>query len=199
MIFSTGLTRLFAYSTLSRQDTFMSKKPALTAKGLGADVWRSRVYSAEDQFSAILNRGGLIDFFGSRIQVDPQRRFGDIESVRAYVELVTQLISTQYVGIGSPRVRIRRGATKAHYEYATKTIALPVADQWALRESVILHEYAHHLNAFLSTSGVSPHGPEFTATMLILVKNVLGESAALLLRTGYQEAGVPIAILGDSR
>ena len=178
----------------------MPSKPVVSPNRQAADTWRSRVYSAEDQFSSLLDRGGVIDFFGSRIQVEPQRRFGEIESVRGYVDRVTHMIASdypQYRGIDPPRIRARKGATKAHYEYATKTIALPVADQWALRESVILHEYAHHLTSFEQSQGLAAHGPEFTAAMLALVDSILGESAALLLRTGYQEAGVPIAIRGE--
>jgi putative metallohydrolase (TIGR04338 family) len=175
----------------------MPNKPLLSPNGQATDTWRSRVYSAEDQFSSLLDRGGVIDFFGSRIQVEPQRRFGELESVRRYVERVTQIIASQYpkyCSVDPPRIRARKGVAKAHYEYTTKTIALPVADQWALRESVILHEYAHHLTSVEQSQGRASHGPEFTAAMLALVDSVLGESAALLLRTGYQEAGVPIAI-----
>ncbi|HAN71376.1 MAG TPA: TIGR04338 family metallohydrolase, partial [Actinobacteria bacterium] len=36
------------------------------------------VYAAEDQWSAVLDRGGVVDFFGSRIDVPMQRRFGDV-------------------------------------------------------------------------------------------------------------------------
>jgi putative metallohydrolase (TIGR04338 family) len=186
---------------MNRQDTYMPNKPVASPNRQAADRWRSRVYSAEDQFSAILNRGGVIDFFGSQIDVEPQRRFGDIDSVRVYVDHVTQMVTSQfpqYKSIDSPGVRIRKGVSKAHYEYETKTIALPVTDQWALRESVILHEYAHHLTSFRPSHGMAPHGPEFTAAMLTLVSIVLGESAALLLRTGYQEAGIPIAIPSES-
>lgn len=154
------------------------------------DVWRSQVYSAEDQFTSLLNRGGQVDFFGSTFDLSPQRRFGDLLSVQDYVNRVFELID----GIDPPTVRVRKGTTRAHYEFSAKIIALPVADQWALRESVILHECAHHITWMTHGIEIAQHGAQFTRVMLDLVNLVLGESAELLLRAGYQEAGVPISI-----
>lgn len=163
----------------------MSKSP---------DLWRSQVYSAEDQFSALLNRGGSVDFFGSILDVPTQRRFGDLDTVREYVNRVFDSVAVTHAGIEPPLIRQRKGSKSAHYDYSVKTIAIPIDDQWALRESVILHECAHHLTWFVHSEDVAPHGPEFTSLMLFLVELMLGEAAALLLRAGYQEAGVPINI-----
>ena len=157
------------------------------------DAWRSQVYSVEDQFTSLLNRGGQVDFFGSTFDLTPQRRFGDLDSVQDYVNRVFELIA----GINPPKVRARKGTTRAHYEFSTKIIALPVADQWALRESVILHECAHHITWMTHGTEIAPHGAQFTRVMLDIVHIVLGESAELLLRTGYQEAGVPIGVMKE--
>ncbi len=46
------------------------------------DVHRSAVYRAEDQWSATLDRGGVVDFFGSVIDVPEQLRFGALEAVQ---------------------------------------------------------------------------------------------------------------------
>lgn len=165
---------------------------------MAPDSWRSQVYSAEDQFTSLLNRGGSVDFFGSTLDLVPQRRFGDLDSVRLYVERACELVSEIYPGITPPQVRARKGTTRAHYEFTTQLIALPVTDQWALRESVILHECAHHVTPIVHGKLTAPHGPEFTQTMLHLVQCVMGESAALLLRVGYQEAGVPIRVAEES-
>ena len=43
---------------------------------MSRDTDRAAVYAAEDQWSAALNRGGVIDFFGSRLQLPVQTRFG---------------------------------------------------------------------------------------------------------------------------
>ena len=48
------------------------------------DVHRSVVYRAEDQWSATLDRGGVVDFFGSVIDVPEQLRFGALEAVQTW-------------------------------------------------------------------------------------------------------------------
>jgi len=152
------------------------------------------VYAAEDQWSAVLDRGGTVDFFGSRIDVPVQRRFGDLASVQAYVDTVLALdvVTTGYPKAGPVVVRERTGQGRAHYEPGTGTIAIPLRTLWAGREAVVLHEIAHHLAC---SAGVEPgarrwHGSEYRAAMCGLVAAVLGEEAALLLRAGYDSAGV---------
>ena len=91
-------------------------------------------------------------------------------------------------------MRERSGQRRAHYEPATATIAIPIRDLWAGREAVVLHELAHHLACSAgvpaSASGRRWHGAEFRAAMCDLVTEVLGAQAALLLRAGYDAAGV---------
>ena len=151
---------------------------------------RSSVYAAEDQWSAVLDRGGLVDFFGSRLDVPQQRRFGDLDSVRRYVDAVLTLPSVvERWAPESVAVRERAGQAKAHYEPSTATIAIPLKTMWAARESVLLHEIAHHLRG---SADEDWHGPRFRQTMCGLVSIVLGDPAALLLRAGYEEAGVRV-------
>ena len=66
---------------------------------------------------------------------------------------------------------------------------------WAGREAVILHELAHHLAC--STRPAPPtgarrqwHGQAFRQAMCGLVRAVLGVEAELMLRAGYEEAGL---------
>ncbi|HAN71377.1 MAG TPA: TIGR04338 family metallohydrolase, partial [Actinobacteria bacterium] len=72
-------------------------------------------------------------------------------------------------------------------------IELP-SELWAGRESVVLHEVAHHLACSRGIpserSSVRWHGAEFRAAMDVVVTAMLGEAAALLLRAGYDAAGV---------
>jgi putative metallohydrolase (TIGR04338 family) len=152
------------------------------------------VYAAEDQWSALLDRGGRVDFFGSQLDIPPQRRFGDIDSVRRYVEVVMGLpfITDDYPGAGSVTVRERSGQARAHYEPHSLTIAVPMRSRWAARESVVLHEIAHHLACSLSAPPDRRdwHGTRFRQAMCGLVQAVLGVEAALLLRAGYEESGL---------
>ena len=154
------------------------------------------VYAAEDQWSAVLDRGGVVDFFGSRLDVPVQRRFADLATVQAYADhlLAVPAVRAAYPAAGPVRVRERRGQGRAHYEPGSAVVAIPMRSLWAGREAVVLHELAHHLAC---SSGVPAdpggrrwHGPEFRDAMLCLVEQALGEPAALLLRAGYDAAGV---------
>jgi putative metallohydrolase (TIGR04338 family) len=84
-------------------------------------VSASAVYGAEHQWSAVLDRGGIVNFHGSHIFVPVQKRFADIPSVQKYVDAVLTLdsIRERYPTAGSVRVRERRGQGKAHYEPST--------------------------------------------------------------------------------
>lgn len=156
----------------------------------------SAVYGAEHQWSAVLDRGGLVNFHGSHIDVPMQKRFADIPSVQNYVDRVLALepVRERYPNAGPVRVRERRGQGKAHYEPSTATLAIPMENRAFGRESTVLHELAHHLSisAGLSAtrSGTRWHGVEYRRAMIFLVGIALGEPAALLLRAGYHSAGL---------
>jgi putative metallohydrolase (TIGR04338 family) len=133
----------------------------------------------------------IVHAFGSRVPVPDDRKFGDIPSVQRYVDAVLGLDWVHAVApdrAAEPvRVRARAGATKAEYEHATRTIAVPphrVGGRWAMRELVILHELAHHL------APEDGHGPPFVAMLLRLVEELVGPEAAFLLRSTLLDAGV---------
>jgi len=161
------------------------------------DPQRARVYEAEGVLARMIDR--RTDFpvalaFGSRVVVPDDRKFGDIDSVQRFVDAVLTL---DFVRRAAPeraalpvRVRARAGATKAEYEFATHTIAVPphrVGGRWAMRELVVLHEIAHHL------APEPGHGPAFLACFLHLVGELIGDEAAFLLRSSFLDAGVELA------
>lgn len=150
---------------------------------MSADAHRSAVYRAEDQWSALLDRGGRLDFFGTQLDIPLQLRFGDLAAMQKYVDALVP---------DPPRVRIRKGQTRAHYEPDERVIAIPMESNWAARESVLLHETAHHL-AFVHNDHMQ-HGAPFTGHMLQLVQAQLGEPAALVLRAGYHESGALVPV-----
>jgi putative metallohydrolase (TIGR04338 family) len=159
------------------------------------DQHRSSVYAAEEQWARQLARGGTVDFFGSPLSIPTERRFADIASVQAYVDAVMGLIGvvTQWPGAGPVRVRERAGNRRAHY--SDGVIAVPLqgvaGERWAARESVVLHELAHHLVAH-AHPGAAPHGPEFCGVEVRLVEIVLGPEAALLLRAAFDGVRAPV-------
>ncbi|HEV8025684.1 MAG TPA: TIGR04338 family metallohydrolase [Candidatus Nanopelagicales bacterium] len=147
------------------------------------DRHRQAVYRAEDQWSSLIDRGGSVDFFGSTLQAPVQLRFGRLEEVITYVDRAC----TDY-GITPPSVRHRKGGTRAHY--SAGVIAIPTNEAWAMRESVVLHEIGHHI--CVTSGGSTEHDEQFTAAMLVLVRERLGHEAELLLRTGYAACGAPL-------
>jgi putative metallohydrolase (TIGR04338 family) len=161
----------------------------------GRDSQRARVYAAESFVRTVFDRAAqhssrAIDFFGARITLPPEARFGSVPSVRRYVDDVMALPA---VGARWPHrtplsVRARRGATAAHYERRASgaVIAGPEHCGWALRELVVLHEVAHHLD---DTAGPA-HGPGFVATFCDLAALVMGPEAGHVLRVVYAKEGV---------
>lgn len=138
----------------------------------------------------MLDKGGVVEAFGSQLTLPPEMKFGDIAAAQKYVDLV-------WAAVGSdrdpPLVRRRRGHTKAHYERVNHVIALPDHDgiihSWAMRELVLLHEVAHALNDTSSES----HGPKFCAILVALVSEFIGPEVGFLLAAEYSERGVQIA------
>lgn len=180
---------------------------------------RAKVYAAEGfvrtMFDRAAERGDpVVEFFGTQLTLPPEARFGSVQSVQAYVDDVLALpaVRERWPTPGSLRVRVRRGATAAHYERSggqersdqgerhggqersdqgnrtgdIATIAVPEdRSAWALRELVVLHEIAHHL-----CDADPAHGPEFVATFCELTAAVMGAEVAFVLRMVYAKEGV---------
>ena len=148
------------------------------------DAQRSRVYAAEDAWGMRLDaarlgaRSAVIG--GSSLVLPEELRFGTLEDAQRYAD--------HWVPALPPvRLRARKGQAAAHWS-PPGDVALPLppyGEPWALRESVLLHELAHHV-AF-HRHGAADHGPSYTACMLELVARALGEEAAFALRVEYGE------------
>lgn len=160
------------------------------------DQHRSALYAAEDQLRATLQRGGRVDFFGSSLDIPVERRFADIPSVQSYVDAVLALAPVQATWPGSRAVRVREraGTARAHYEPSEQVIAVPLSgtgdQRWAARETVVLHELAHHL---VWSDAEPAHGPRFCGALVRLYQYAISPSAGLLLRAGLDRSGVPAA------
>lgn len=151
------------------------------------DSQRSRVYAAEGAWELQLDaarRGATrATVAGSSLLLPTELLFGTLEAAQAYAD-------GRLEGVPAVALRARKGHGKAHWE-APGVIALPVPEHgqpWAMRESVLLHELAHHV-AF-HRHDVVDHGPTYRACMLDLVEQALGPEAALALRVAYGEAGL---------
>lgn len=132
-----------------------------------ADPDVGAVYTAEDRLARWFGLG-TVTVFGTRWALEPEVVFARVPDVQRYVDRVLTHLATQSwrepsgAALTPVAVRARRGARKAHYDQARHTIAIPPAERggaWALRESVVLHELAHHLCAVHASSPASRTTP----------------------------------------
>ncbi|MQY27171.1 TIGR04338 family metallohydrolase [Nocardia aurantia] len=165
----------------------------------GRDGQRSRVYDAEGLVRRIFDRADehgarAVELHGSHLTLPIERKFASVDSVQTYADKVLSLnwVRAQWDRAAAPiRVRSRAGAAAAHYEFENAVLAVPLhtgETAWALRELVILHELAHHLEP--SGADLAPHGPEFCSRYVDLVDGIVGPEAALVLRTTLLGCGV---------
>lgn len=157
------------------------------------------MYEAEQLVHRLLDSADetdvrTVEVFGSRLTLPIERRFASLDSIESYFQQVTALnwVRANWSRAAVPiRVRARRGFSAAHYDSATGTVAIPMGpDRWALRELVLLHELAHHLDDLADRR--ADHGPEFCGRLLELVDGVVGNEVAFLLRICFLETGVPL-------
>ncbi|MFB8276160.1 TIGR04338 family metallohydrolase [Nocardia colli] len=163
------------------------------------DTQRAKVYDAEQLVRGMFDRADehgsrTVELYGSHLTLPIERRFASVESVQNYANKVLALnwVRGQWDRAGTAvRVRSRAGTTAAHYEAEDAVLAVPLhtgSRAWALRELVILHELAHHLES--NVGSVAPHGPEFCTRYLELVDGIIGPEAALVLRATMLGCGV---------
>jgi putative metallohydrolase (TIGR04338 family) len=161
------------------------------------DRQRTRLYAAEDLVARILDRSAehpIVEVAGSRVTLPVERRFGDTDGVQRYVDALLDLewVRRRWARASVPiAVRARRGAGRAHYEWAGAVMAVPESEtggSWALRELVVLHEVAHHLGPADEAS----HGPTFAGRLLDLVDGIIGPEVSLLLRVAFADEGVRV-------
>lgn len=146
----------------------------------------SRIYAAEDTLLFMLDNAGVVEFMGSSLTLPVERRFGGVEGVVAYLRAVRER-PWGHSEVPMPGVRVRKGHTRAHWQDGV--IALPDGigqKGWAMREVVVLHEYAHHVAWHLHA--YSGHGPPFQEVYLGLLEQAVGPEAAFVLRAGLNSS-----------
>ncbi len=168
------------------------------------DTQRSRVYAGEHLVHALFDRSDrapVVRLAGSSVTLPVERRFGDIAGVQRYVDAVLALNwMRDYPRAAVPvGVRARRGRRQAHYERNGAVIAVPAPTHgavrpgsmsgptWALRELVVLHEIAHHLEPDPSAPA---HGLAFVGRLRRIVEEIVGPEAAWLLTVAWADQGV---------
>lgn len=159
------------------------------------DRQRSKVYAAEEFVRTLFDRaaehGSSVEFFGTKLTLPPEAKFGSLSGVQRYVDDVLALpaVRREWPAVAPLRVRSRRASAAAHYESRDGAGVIAVPDDrgagWAMRELVLLHEIAHHL------CGVQPaHGPQYVTTLCTLAALVMGPEVGYVLRVVYAMQGV---------
>lgn len=160
------------------------------------DWQRAKVYAAEEFVRTLFDRAAehgsrSVEFFGAKLTLPPEARFGSVPAVQRYVDEVLDLpaVQRQWPGVAPLTVRPRRAVTAAHYENRDGTGVIAVPDlataSWAMRELVVLHEIAHHL-----CNASPPHGSHYVATLCTLAELVMGPELGHVLRVVYTKEGV---------
>lgn len=155
------------------------------------DPDQKAVYTAEDRLQRWLDHAGPVTVYGSTWDLEPEARFGQVADIQTYVDKVLA-----HVGCARPvMVRERRGPSRA--EYGGAVIAIPphrVGGQWAMREYIVLHELAHHLDAAAQVPALlrfgGAHGPSFRAQYLNLLSSLGRPTWAYLLGCAFADAGL---------
>lgn len=145
------------------------------------------IYDAERSVQFILDQqfeNPLINIARSTIEVPKELKFGDIASVQRYADLVTDRV-------GCTRVKAveqsKRASLRAFYRGGE--IHFPVqSGRWAMRETVVLHEIAHHI----TEDWEDPHGAVFAGNLLDLVETMMGPAAAFIMRVTFHQTGIEV-------
>ncbi len=159
-----------------------------------ADTGRSSVYAAEQMVFGLFDHVGAARtarIGGATLTLPVEARFASLDSIRDYLDRVLALpgvVERFGSSVRPVRVRARRGASAATYESAGGVIAIPVSadGKWALRELVLLHELAHHLD----DSGGAAHGAGFRTTLAELAGLVLGPEVTFCYRVFFGQSGL---------
>ena len=166
----------------------------------GVDPDKNDVYAAEWQMRAVLDLANQVEdrtynFHGHMMELPDERKFADLESIQRYYDAVCQLdaVQKEWPGVKPPKVVQRRGETKAHYSALGAEVHVPMKGRWALRELVILHELAHHLEH-------DQHGPKFRGAYVYLLGVCMGQEASTIFGAlMYDVVGKPFVARGLQR
>ena len=166
---------------------------------------RSIVHSAELELRKILDLAFMseteviYEAYGSMFTIPLERKFADVESMQRYVD---QLLALDWVKEKWPErsatpivVKAKRGGNRLQASQEMKRgvsqILIPPhldggRNSWAMRETALLHEIAHHF----SKNG---HGEDFVATLIDFLSRLIGPYVGLLFQIEVSKAQEELA------
>ncbi|CPU57852.1 Uncharacterised protein [Mycobacteroides abscessus] len=158
------------------------------------DFQRQAVYDAEVIVRRLFDnartgQNPVVTLGGVTLTLPPEALFGDLQSAETHANRVLALpqVQERFGAARAVRVRRRKGLHFAHYEPRRAVIAIPDEHHWALRELVLLHELAHHLDPSRKDVSHRIHGPVFVDTYFTLLELVMAPEAALAARIIFRD------------
>ena len=151
---------------------------------------KSQVYQAEWIYADLLaSPTDSIEYLGSTIARPTEIRFSELAHAQLYIDRLLSLPEVvDWYGQRELRVVVgRKTLSRRAYQRGT-WIVLPQQESgaWAWRESVLLHEAAHGLNVF------DGHGASWAGCFVHLTEAAMGETAAWMLSTLFDQHGITI-------
>lgn len=126
----------------------------------------ANVYTAEAAF-----RDKATDF--------PERHFESVTDIQRYADAILAMMDYPE----ACRVEVVKDMPWAQYHGPQRLILIPDND-WGKRESVVLHELAHHC------AGLSGHGPQWRVTYVDMVRRFMGSNAEGILKKEFWKRGL---------
>lgn len=125
----------------------------------------AKIYGPEWRVCNVLDTPEIpFEMFGTTVTVPVERKFGHLDTVKAYVNHVCMNENHTV-----PNVVInKRLKVHATYNWGTISMPLPEKGRWAWREAVVLHEIAHHF------APTNDHGKDFQKIFAKLLDKYIG-------------------------
>ena len=153
------------------------------------------VYGAEfflrDALDAAGEGDGTFEYRGMHLTMPTEYKFGELDHIQRYANWVIQVWNKQHgtdhlaVWVKEGRPNLRK---KAYYRTGQGDIVLPKRDKgsWAWRETVVLHEIAHHLTPHHG------HDEVFASCLAHLLEEHIGPEAGLIYRIMLDKNNIKI-------
>lgn len=153
-------------------------------------------YQSEWRLQSVLGgEARTMELCGSTLTIPEERKFASVETIQRYVDTVLRLpnVRRRWPRVGRDvRVVGTKARPHAHYDPAVREIHVPThgpvtSISWAMRETVILHEIAHHLEH-------DGHGPRWRGAFCYLLEDCVAPEAGFMMTVFMSEEGLQLAV-----
>lgn len=132
-------------------------------------------YEKENDYIDMCNHafeyGGSVILQGDRLTLEPNAQFTTGRELVSFVEsmVFNPWLCAEFGIIPAPSMVVSKKLKKrSHYNPSTATITI-AQQKWAMTNSVVLHEFAHHIVSVKNMSDNDVHGDTFASVYATLV------------------------------